>query len=341
MDLVNLFKRKVYSKLEFTVFTFIITIAVILTLFLVNRLAINQELTLAAFLKEGLQSKEYKNVLASDAIWIAIFGLLILWIISVGIPLLLEILKATYSLFFLCGKQPLNIDDCLNNIQFQGKVYKTKDGALGITNSDTGVLFRWKYWQNFEASFKFKFVGEEKRKPLKKTFEYASLKNEKTGTYTTVVHKPKSNYLGFLFHAQDLNNYFMISIGLKDEYPEEGGAYSRKLLVTPHIKLDGKWEVHSSYKLNPNGVNLGDNEIVCRVRGNKFKLEKIGKKERIGFEWNLPTNFWGPAKEEERNKEFALGDATRIPFRSTHGMIGFRAYGDEHIIVKNIEITRI
>lgn len=342
MDIVNLFKGKVYNKLEFTVLTVIIISSVILTLFLVNRLGINQELTLPTFLKEGLPSKEYKNVFAPDAIWVATFGLLILWIIGVGIPLLWEKSKATYSFFFLCGKQPLNMDKCLNNIQFQGKVYKTKDGALDITNSDAGMLFRWKYWKNFEATFMFKFVGEEEQKSLKRTFEFASLKNKETGTYTTVTHKPKSNYLGFLFHAQDLNNYFMISIGLKDEYPEEGGSYSRKLLVTPHIKLDGKWEVHSSYKLNPDVIKLGNyDEIVCRVEDNKFKLKKIGNKERTGFEWNLPTNFWGPTKEENRSKEFSLGDTTRIPFRSIHGMIGLRAYGDEHIIVKNIEITRL
>jgi len=293
----------------------------------------------------------------------AIFGAIILLVLVVFLQVREEL-----GLFMTEHCFIFNPKDCLNNIDFQGMVtFEPKEKALSVTNSGSGILFHRPllnyYWRDFEAIFEFKFLGEEKGKSLKTSYELTKLGS----TYCT-----QNNYLGFIFRAKDLDNYFMLSIGAKkyqericEPKCEEPNKEGKKiLLVTPHIKIGGMWEVFEGKKFTlPKELPRFKIEdyIFLRivVRGTRLDLwlgelaKKRGqecqelKEEMHLFTWDLPTHYsvnWsdGQNKEKEQDdKSYSPGDSSKIPFRNSIGRIGFRAYGDERFLIRDLTIKKI
>lgn len=347
MDWTKLLQIRVRDKLKFTLSVFSVVITALLGVFLINYFVFGEKLSLLGFFKLTLPSQD-KALFAPEAIFLAVFVLLILWILAIALP------PVIYSLFYLVDHFPFFEitkefipDDCLNNLIFQGKVEKTGSQGFRITNSDSGVLIKHRYWKNFSTTFKFNF------EKLKKSLEVDYIK-EKGDLYTQKVHKPLNNYFGFIFRALDLDNYFMVSVGIKDIVdpdvpPNTKGdlSYTRKLLITPHIRVDGKWEVFIPMEYsNRRRARLKENvEHLITIEVKENKLEMIF--EEINgdpFIWRLPTNFRTsePDKKKEiKGEEYSFGDESIIPFRESYGRIGFRAYGEEHVIIKEIKVTRL
>lgn len=337
MDSLLYFLRfKALDRLELTkrIFLFIVSTATLL--FLVNYI---------------LQSTDISDIWAPEIILVAIFGAILLWALVVVWPSLCECAWSVLTPRTLESKD-LELDDCLNNIDFQGKVEKKDKGFL-ITSSGSGILFKHYYWRDFEAEFEFKFEGEN-GDPLKTSYEITKLQNE----YCTI-----NNYLGFIFRARDFDNYFMLSIGVKvflnrtkvvSDENLEGKEY---LLITPHVKVGGAWDVFTENKWTiPENFNVArEHKLIIQVKRNMLELwiekpdekgnqenQKVKTKEtKPFFTWHLPTHYlinWG--KEKETNS-YAPGDSSKIPFRNSIGRIGFRAYGDEKFLIKNLTIKRL
>lgn len=340
MDWTKVLKIRINDKLKFTIFIVFTIFSSIVVLYLIN-LLLNPSLNFTDYLKQGLTNKN-NELFAPEAIWIALFGLTIFWIIGVVMPLATNLLKEISSLL-LPKKTKWVLEDCLNNLIFQGKVVKTGDEGFCLTDSDSGILLKCLYWKDFSVDFKFNFEY------LRKTPERDYLKDRSNGTYQEVIHKPGSNYLGILFRAQDLDNYFMISIGikatLKDDIKDKQLKYKKKLWLTPHIRLDGQWEVFTPFKY-PEKDNLHIDEskphlVNLTVEGTKLTL-RLTEINGFNFKWNLPTHFRGNYGEKKKSDDkYSYGDDSTIPFRSSFGMLGFRAYGTEHVIVKDIVVTRL
>lgn len=345
-NLLYFLRFKALDRIGLTKRIFLFIISTLLLLFLVNYL---------------MQPSE---IWAPEIVLVTIFGaglllLLIAW------PSLYECLCSFVTP--PCLKfEDLNLEGCLNDIEFQGKVtFDSKEEALSVTNSGSGMLFHRAflnyYWKDFEAIFEFKFVGERKDELLKASYEVTKLGNK----YCTL-----NNYLGFIFRAKDLDNYFMLSIGAK-KYQERKGISKcdednlegkETLLITPHIRIGGMWEVFDTKRWGlpiPQFRIKDYSAVKIVVRGTRLDLW-LGKllekqrqecqeiKEEIHlFAWNIPTHYsinWRDGQNKEEgydDKGYTPGDSSKIPFRNSIGRIGFRAYGDEKFLVRNLTIKRI
>lgn len=343
------FKALDRSELTRRIILFIISALALLYLinFISQLLLLNYSLHPLEFLNELMGQTVFGSKLSlfwiPEIVLIAIFGAILLWLLVVFIPWVLEVhgLLTTPCIF------QFEPEECLNNIDFQGKVEK-RDKELFITSSGSGMLFKH-HWRDFEAKFEFKFLGENNG-PLKTSRE-THLGNE----YCT-----KNNYLGFIFRAKDFDNYFMLSVGVK-KFAELTGKLVCKdkllgkefLLVTPHVKVNGAWDVFEGNQFDfPEQFQIDDYNIMrIVVRGNHLDLwlEKQDAKQNQKkqttevplFTWYLPTHYlinWGNKKEEER-EVYSPGDSSKIPFRNSIGHIGFRAYGDERFLIRNLIIT--
>lgn len=302
---------------------------------------------LVGFAELLLLSPKLTTVWAPEIILFAIFGAILLWFLVVMIPWISEAIGSITT----PGTFTFEPEDCLNNIDFQGKVEK-RDKEFSITSSGSGMLLKH-YWRDFEAIFEFRFLGEdeEKGESLKTSYEPDNLGNK----YCT-----KNNYMGFIFRARDFDNYFMLSVGVKKYVKQicsvcEDNLLDKKfLLITPHIRVDGAWDVFTENKWPTKDVRnfsvVGDNKLRIQVKRSVLSLwiEKLDEKgnqknkkekDKPFFTWHLPTHYlinWGNEKKED-----SPGDSSKIPFRNSIGRMGFRAYGDEKFLVRNLTIEKI
>ncbi len=345
MDWSKLLQIKVRDKLRFTLTVSVVIFITLLSLYLVNLFVFH---TNPFDFFKSIFFPNIKNVFVPEAVLVTIFALLVVWVLAIVIPTIYHFCQFVTNYFpFFEKTKKFTPDDCLNNLVFQGKVEKIGLRSFRVTNSDSGALIKFHYWKDFTANFKFNF------KELKQSIEVDYIREkDNSHLYIKKVHRPSNNYFGFIFRAQDLDNYFMISVGIKDivEYNKPPNAtgklsYVRKLLITPHIRLNGKWDVFSS-QVYPNdrktSLDVGkDHTIKAKLERNKLELEIVEIKENP-FIWELPTNFrssWPIEKKESRSEEYSFGDESIIHFRESYGMIGFRAYGEEHVIIDELNVT--
>lgn len=361
MDWTKLLPIRVHDRPKFTLNVVLAVSTTLINLYLVNYFVFGKNPDPLDYFRSILTAKD-KDIFAPEVVLVAIFALIVLWVLAVLLPLTLYFFQTIADHFpFFERTRKFVPEDCLNNLIYQGRVDKVGDDGIRITDSGFGVLWKNYYWKDFLATFIFDFED------LKISTEDIYLptdqpiRNGKTDVVFVEkkVIKPLNNYIGFIFRALDLDNYFMVSIGIKQtisknnkgQTKKEEYVYLEKLVITPHIRVDGKWEVFSP-KLYPDDnistqrvvLKKGDNTCYCRVQGSYLVLG-INSKEEI-FKWNLPTNSRVNYIEEDRKQlkdssGFTFGNSTTISFRNTYGMIGFRAYGEEHVIVKEINITRL
>lgn len=229
----------------------------------------------------------------------------------------------------------------LQDLIYQGWLEIRNGKEIYLTNSNSGMLFKNLWLKNFKATFKFKFESLETN--VIQGYFNNQIKNK--------IHK--YNYLGILFRAQSLEDYFMLSIGIlvnDDDYSSRVAEFGNEeellkqgkfeVTITPHIKLNGKWEQLGGRSI---GAFIKINEFTfaeLRVRGDLVIIEMEGR----SFYWNLPTNFDGaiaPQGGEIKNNQLINAESTKISFRRKRGMFGFRSFYAEHSIIKDIAITKI
>lgn len=242
--------------------------------------------------------------------------------------------KGAKALFFreFNFAPPINLDDLI----FQGWL-EERNKMIRITNSGSGFLFKKLWLKNFTVEFEFNFEKLE-------TSAVQGIFNEDQGVQ---IKLHRFNYLGFLFRAQSLEDYFMIAMAINvniDDYNRKRNKNVFPLTVTPHIRVGGKWEIFGGQQIG-RGVNAlvnGFNKVRMTVKDAKFLLEINNER----FEWNLPTNFSNELTgdtPQETAKVNLPGDknVSRISFRTNYGMIGFRAWKAEHALIKNILVKKV
>jgi hypothetical protein len=232
----------------------------------------------------------------------------------------------------------------LNNILFQGKLKILDDSVIHLTNSHSGFVFKNLWWKNFKASFKFKFDNLEIS-----AVNWLNLDKKPDEKDEIIIIPQKFNNLGFIFRAQNLEDYFMIIIGVqrsKKEFEDKKVTPDKDelpVVITPHIRLGGKWEIFGGEPLEGATIKIKEFNSVKITVVNALAIVEINDKL---YTWNLPTNFERGTAEIEKarvdTEKITQGvNSTRIPFRTSFGMIGFRASGAEKFQLKNIKIKRL
>lgn len=175
-----------------------------------------------------------------------------------------------------------------------------KPSGLHIKSSRAGTLLKKYLWRDFEMSFDFEYAGHH------------------------------MDYIGIVFRAQDLDNYFMLEINKKDKI----GCIQRL------VRYRGGWE--SSEVEEIGGVNW---TIPVKVKLTaKYNLVKI-KINDLTYEWMLPTHVdvnhfesGSPSRKNNEQKYEESKAVPEIPFRTSRGMVGFRAYPGQGAIIRNLEV---
>ena len=140
-------------------------------------------------------------------------------------------------------------------------------------------------------------------------------------------------HIGFIFRAEDLDNYFMIEVG------EHDGCAG----IKPHVRYKGGWEGMSIEKKDLNFSEF--TKVTLKVKGDTAIISVNGTHT---FAWVLPiyvdVNHWesGVREEMEKKKNVVVetfsGHVQKITFRLGYGLVGFRAYMKHGAIIKDLRI---
>lgn len=204
-------------------------------------------------------------------------------------------------------------NDWPNKWIFNGKTETTsKLDELFIKSSRAGCLLKTHLWHNFRMSFQMKF------------------------------DKNLFRYIGIVFRADSLDNYFMLEI-FKEYLGSSNGKDSWRSGIKPHVRYKAGWEI--LYPEIYNGLDFSDFEsVVLKV---KDEIATLFYNREPVFDWTLPThvdiNHIESGSEDKKNNKKEDDKAIarvvqEIPFRLSYGMIGFRAHPGQGAIIKNLKI---
>lgn len=297
MDWLQVFKSKTYGKLRFSVYIF----SLLIILYVVSIL---------------VSSYVYRNISLEAVGALSIF-VLTWWFLQVPISVALYIAKKITSILSPFSRILYLLPNAsLSNLIWHGDVRVIDSVNLHVSQSDRGLLFKNVYWKDFVAYFSFKF-GE----PFPVRRNLSGVERKKS---------PKENFLGFIFRAQDLDNYFMLQLGL--EIDKVG---KRTIFFRPHVRINGNWEA-TTHRFTTCPYYDDFNKVKCVVKGMKLTLEL---NDKVLSEWDLPTH--SSKKIEGGENTHIFGDSSLITFRDDYGMVGFRASQGENAIIKDIKMVQV
>jgi hypothetical protein len=280
-----------------------------------------------------IQNNQHINryLIPPEAVGIAI-GAVLLFIFSIFIKWLLWQIR---NYFFILSPWSRTHEFHFNSsydesdLIYQGFPMIDTSGKITLTNSRAGVLIKRFWWKNLQLSFDFRF-GELK--------EFVQKEIDPL-TFKEIYIIYKYNFLGVIFRAQGLEDYFMVQIGIliKGEEYRNLNLQGKKLpiIITPHIRLNGQWEVFGRTLVDESIDPYDFVNVIVEVVNTKAVI-KIGN---FSYSWNLPTNFERGNVEKKENDQYS--ESTRIPFREEFGMVGFRAADAEYVELQNIVVKRI
>lgn len=284
---------------------------------------------------DTLKTKFPQYIVSSpDSIRLLVWLFFVLILFATSKPLL-KFLKCLFLSVWPWSKtKNYQFDNDLKSLIYQGWV-EIKNDSLYITNSESGFLIKNLWWKDFTATFNFKFDKTE----------IAIVRGIFNKQYIIEDKIHHFNFVGFLFRAQSLEDYFMFSVGVSknnDDYHKLRNKNSIDVIITPHIRLGGKWERFGGRGLGTIIKINSFNFVRCEVVGTTATIEINGK----SFVWNLPTNFDKVVVDSERKEGYdpaklANTNSSTIPFRNNFGMIGFRATGAENVLIKDVVIKRL
>lgn len=283
--------------------------------------------------------REYDLIPAFNA---SAVGVILWFILFLGLRSLLDSLMGKYFLWlarkqdkYECNFTMLSSAGFSEGWIIQGSPIISEDG-LFFTNSNSGCLIKpGKYWPSSKnirkwKNFKAKIVVEFPR-IFHIVNDPGKIGDDAEGAIIGWIQKKEEfrQVLGIVFCAQSLEEYFMLEVW----------RINNKLSFRPHVRIFGNWDapIYNS----PVTIELDSNqplaELNLELRNNVLKL----KANKGLFRWVLPTSFeanliqHSASKESDRLKDAAI---IKIPFRGRVGMFGFRNYGNELAVVKNLSI---
>lgn len=217
------------------------------------------------------------------------------------------------------SKYKFKHNDWPNKWIFNGKT-ETLSGVdeLFVKSSRAGCLLKTHLWKNFRMTFEMKFDADLQQ------------------------------YIGIVFRADDLDNYFMLEI-FRDYLGSSNGKHSWKSGIKPHVRYKGGWEL--IYREIYSQFDFSDFELVMLEVKEEivtlfFKLQPI-------FKWILPSHvdvnhFEAGSKQDINNDKKERVDIIgkgiaknvhEIPFRLIYGMVGFRAHPAQGAIIRGLEVV--
>lgn len=134
--------------------------------------------------------------------------------------------------------------------------------------------------------------------------------------------------VGIIFRAVKLSDYFMVQINNKGDQKK----------INPHVRINGVWEmIDGGPSLNINIERDIYYNFNLKVLNQRVELFIDNSKQ---LDWFLPTNSEIDLKDSTNDKG---KDAfvPRIDFKEEYGRVGFRAYGNEGAIIKDLSIKRL
>lgn len=256
--------------------------------------------------------------------WLVPYNILILFIWTLNFVLFKELL-VRFTCYLKRGSfYHLTEQSWYKDWIYNGKVkFLQNPERLRINSSRAGCLLNRYFWKNFKMDFQMHFF-------YTKEIPWNSQHYEKN--------------IGIIFRAKDLENYFLVEIIRSD---------GNKLYIKPHVRYQGMWDVMSEEEINylQSGAEIPEwLTVSLEVFENRVNLyfENFGK-----YQLHLPThidiNHIESGVRENQNKatkseqEFAakITNLPEIDFRTTYGMVGFRAHLYQGADIKNLIIKCI
>lgn len=137
--------------------------------------------------------------------------------------------------------------------------------------------------------------------------------------------------LGVIVRATNLSNYAMLQI-------EQSG-------IRPHVRINGGWHVWESKDVNlifPKVISL-DRWYKCQLSCDKgsigIEIINDNKEKIFDRQWNLPVGSAIFVFKKDGNDTTPLN--IPFPINLEYGSVGFRNWGSEQALVRNVLIEKI
>lgn len=206
----------------------------------------------------------------------------------------------------------------------QGNVYF--ENGLNVTDTHSGILikprFLWlgRIWFNFEAIMEVNFQNMT---------ALDTVRNKQNGEWVRYEDNKIRQLLGVIVRAQSLDDYYMLEIWKID----------KDIVLKPHVRISGVWR--APIYTSPIAHKLSKDQSLVKLR--------LILKDRIASLYidddNNPLVWVLPSQYEidlgKRNIYLKDGFVREISFNNRAGMFGFRNYGNELAIVKNLKIKSL
>lgn len=182
---------------------------------------------------------------------------------------------------------------------FEGGININKNRLI-INQSSDGCLIKSRIWKNFKISFNFIFKKD--KKPI----------------------------FGFLFRAQNFENYFML------QFKNDKG----KFILFPHIRVYGSW---NKYQYNNQNLSFDikkEHQLEIIVINEYIEIKLDGN---FFASFYLPTHHHTRGNKEKKDDRIPPDESSvnKIYFRVSAGKMGFRCYSSEWVEINNLEIEPI
>lgn len=233
-------------------------------------------------------------------------------------PIMISFLSAATIIYLHVREKPFHYislqqrkhkDDWIGDGTFE---YSQMYQCFIITNSDSGYMYaKCLTWNDYNLSFKFKIIRE---------------------------------CLGVIVRAVNLSNYVMLQIHLSTQG------------IRPHIRINGGWRPWEAQESNlefGESISL-DDWYQCNIscENKRINIELIsadGKRKIFNRGWTIPTgsivfSFHQDGETKPSEDQVTSNEKpTLVPFPIVldYGSIGFRNYGDEQALVKEVLIKKL
>lgn len=206
----------------------------------------------------------------------------------------------------------------------QGNVYF--ENGLNVTDTHSGILIKPKFlwlgriWLDFEAIMEVNFQNMT---------ALDTVYNEQKMEWVRFENNKMRQLLGVVMRAQSFDDYYMLEIWKID----------KDIVLKPHVRISGVWR--APIYTSPIAYKLSKDQSLVRLRlvlKDRIARLYIGD-DKNPLVWVLPSEYEiDPGKQ---NIDLKDGFVREIPFNDRAGMFGFRNYGNELAVVKNLKIKSL
>lgn len=243
------------------------------------------------------------------------------------------LLKARPIIYKLSGKRflenrfSLDMSRFDKEWEFQGNV-QVLDEGISVTNTPSGCLIKNNYWdtrvwEDFSASLKVNFE------------KYIGLENDYFQNNISYLLKAKKvefrKVIGVIFRAQNLDDHFMLGVMVEEN----------SLIFRPHVRVAGNLDIplrNSAGSTFKTAKSISSVQLKILVRQNELKVFlNQGKKWVYCYYWLLPSFYKINLSETQQSDSDIV--TRKIYFKNLPGMFGFRNYGNELALVKDLKIN--